>query len=286
MRWLIPIAWRSTSKTGKRRGRRKGGKPARPSVRRLTIAGATLAVLVIVHVMWRAGWIQDAGRTVDGWVVAASAGMGFEVEEVLLEGRQHTPRAAVMKAVRVKRGDPILALDIATIRSRIEDIPWVRAALVQRRWPGTVHIVIEERTPIAIWQRNRKLALVDSDGVPIKTTSLDKFRDLLVIVGKDAPRHAPNLLTTLEREPTLRGRVLAAVRVGARRWDIRFKGGVEVQLPENNPLGAWTKLAELERRHGILTTDIEQIDMRLPDRLIVRTKSPPPRVRPTKGRRT
>lgn len=287
MRWLIPVAWRATSKTGtKRRGRRKGGKPAHPSVRRLVIAGSAVLVVVVGHLVWRAGWIADAARALDDLAISASAGLGLEVEEVLLEGRHHTPRAAVLKAVRVKRGDPILRLDLGAVRARIESIPWVRTALVQRRWPGTVHIVIEERQPIAIWQRNRKLALVDSEGVPIKTGSLGQFRDLLVIVGKDAPRHAPGLLTTLEREPTLRERVLAAVRVGTRRWDIRFKGGVEVQLPKDNPLAAWTRLADLERRHGILSTDIELIDMRFPDRLIVRTKSPPPKVRPTKGRRT
>ena len=290
MRWLIPIALRATSKTGgkagKRTVRRKGGKPAHPNARRAATIAAVLAVMVGVHLMWRAGWIGDAARAIDRVAVAAAAGIGFEVEDVLLEGRHHTPRAAVLKAVRVRRGDAILGIDLDGIRSRIEQIPWVRTATVQRRWPNTVHIVIEERRPIALWQRQRRLSLVDSEGVTIRSKSLDGFRDLLVIVGKDAPRHAPRLMSTLKQEPKLRERVLAAVRVGGRRWDIRFKGGVEVQLPEDNPMAAWTRLADLERRHGILTTDIDMIDMRLPDRLIVRTKSPPPRVRPTKGRRT
>ena len=40
--------------------------------------------------------------------------------------------------------------------------------------------------------------------------------------------------------------------------------------PEDDPLGAWRRLAELKLRHRILERDIKVIDLRLPDRMVVR----------------
>ena len=60
------------------------------------------------------------------------------------------------------------------------------------------------------------------------------------------------------------------VRVGGRRWNLRLHGGVEVRLPAGEEARAWHRLAALEREHAILGRDLVAIDLRLPDRLIVR----------------
>jgi cell division protein FtsQ len=64
--------------------------------------------------------------------------------------------------------------------------------------------------------------------------------------------------------------VKAAVRVGGRRWNLRLKSGADVQLPEDDTAAAWNRLAEYERSHQVLKREIRILDLRLPDRLIVR----------------
>ena len=64
--------------------------------------------------------------------------------------------------------------------------------------------------------------------------------------------------------------VKAAVRVGGRRWNLRLKGGIDVRLPENNTAAAWTRLAKYEKSHQVLERNIRILDLRIPDRLIVR----------------
>ena len=71
-------------------------------------------------------------------------------------------------------------------------------------------------------------------------------------------------------EPDLAPRVRAAVWVGDRRWNLRFDNGVDVKLPADSPQAAWSLLARLEREQRLLARDITIIDMRLPDRLVVR----------------
>ena len=79
------------------------------------------------------------------------------------------------------------------------------------------------------------------------------------------------LLKLLDSEPELKGRVSAAVRVGGRRWNLIFDGGIEVRLPEEDAEAAWAELARIQREHGVLERDLATIDLRLPDRLVVRT---------------
>ncbi len=77
----------------------------------------------------------------------------------------------------------------------------------------------------------------------------------------------------LNGEPELRTRVSTAVRVGGRRWNLSLDGGIDVRLPEQDPGAAWAELARAQREHGVLGRDVAIIDLRLPDRLVVRTTS-------------
>jgi len=84
----------------------------------------------------------------------------------------------------------------------------------------------------------------------------------------------------LRSRPELMRRVEAAVRVGKRRWNVRLKGGIDVRLPAAGAGEAWARLAEYERKHKILERNVRVLDLRLPDRLIVREK--PGRKKPEK----
>jgi cell division protein FtsQ len=56
---------------------------------------------------------------------------------------------------------------------------------------------------------------------------------------------------------------------------VRLSGGLEITLPEADPGRAWAQLAETDRREQLLARDISVVDMRLPDRLVVRIAHPP-----------
>jgi cell division protein FtsQ len=51
---------------------------------------------------------------------------------------------------------------------------------------------------------------------------------------------------------------------------VRIDNTLDVMLPEDDIAGAWSKLAQLERTNQILQRNVEIIDMRLPDRLVLR----------------
>lgn len=222
------------------------------------------------------GWAWTTGRAADAYdkawaaLIEVSAAAGLVTGEVFVSGRQRTSRTALIEALDVTLGEPLLGFDADAARRRIEALGWVREAVVERRLPDTIFLRIEERQPLALWQRAGRLVVIDRDGVVIDGARPRQFSKLAVIVGDDAPAHAAPLLAVLASEPGLNRRVAAAVRVGGRRWNLRFDNGVDVQLPERNLAAAWRRLAEFERNHQLLERDITAIDLRLPDRLVVR----------------
>ncbi|MEE2980447.1 MAG: cell division protein FtsQ/DivIB [Pseudomonadota bacterium] len=203
-------------------------------------------------------------------VIDASGAAGMVVEEVYVAGRVETARDDLIDAVGVTLGTPLMAYDADAARLRIEALGWVLAASIERRFPDTVFVRIAERRALALWQRDGRLVVVDRDGVVIDGARPENFARLPVIVGDDAPEHAARLLAVLAVEPGLSDRIEAAVRVGGRRWNLRFDNGVDVAMPETGLAEAWRRLAAFERRHQLLGRDITAIDLRLPDRVVVR----------------
>jgi len=234
---------------------------------------ATLAVAGVV--LQRTGVMARGVAAIEQRVFAWTAQCGLAVGNVQVEGRGRASRDAVLSALAVTRGMPILAIDPAAAKHRLEAVPWIRSASVERRFPDTLHIRLVERQPLAFWQRQGKLVLIDRDGVVVPTERLDGFGNMIVLVGPDAPSHAASLVDMLATEPDLAAHVAAAVRVGGRRWNLRLDSNVDIALPEDDPTAGWRRLAQLERSDGILEREIEEVDLRLPDRLVVRTATEP-----------
>ncbi len=243
-----------------------------PAARFATVGGILGVLAGGPYFAIRTGLAERAVDLAYAYALDASVAAGLRVEEVLLEGREHTTRNQIAAVIGLKRGDAMLGFDPQTIRRRVESLPWVRIARVERLFPSTVRIGITERNPIALWQRNGRFKIVDDEGAVIADSAPERYRDLLIVVGDDASKHVPELVVLLAAEPALKQRVTAAVWVGDRRWNLRFEDRIDVRLPEQDAPAAWAKLARLEREFGILGRDVETIDMRLSDRLVVRTK--------------
>ncbi len=286
---------RLPSKSPRRAARRRvSWRPSRRLIGGVLIgSGVALFAGAGIYV-WRAGVPDNAVTLQDRAIasaVAASADVGLSVQEIFVEGRSETAAAVVLDAVGAKRGDPIVSFSPTAAKARLEQLAWVRQASVERLLPGTIMVRINERQPLALWQRHKQLSLIDRDGVEIPGVDLGRFTHLPVVVGDDAPAHAASLLALLATEPTLERRVSAAVRVGGRRWNLKFDNGIDVQLPEINAGAAWMRLAEVERDGKLLSRDISAVDLRLPDRLVVRVvkdsiPTPAPTAKPARGGQT
>jgi cell division protein FtsQ len=226
--------------------------------------------------------LQFAGdRMLDG-----TARLGLVVTDIKVEGRETTDRETILAALDTGPGAPILAMSPRRAKEQLETLPWVRSAVVERRLPDTLYVRLVERKPLALWQHGGKLELIDQEGSVIPVTRLDRFAKLPLVVGEGAAAHAAGLLDMLATEPDLASRVSAAIRVGDRRWNLRIDNAIDVLLPADAPTSAWAQLARLERSSAILKRDVQTVDVRLPDRLVLRVNPEAPKEAPPskKGR--
>ena len=58
--------------------------------------------------------------------------------------------------------------------------------------------------------------------------------------------------------------------VSGRRWDLKMDSGLEVMLPEADPVAAVTQFARLAHDDQLLDKDLISIDLRIPGRLVAR----------------
>lgn len=209
-------------------------------------------------------------------VAEATARLGLRVDHVVIEGRQNTPEPLLREAIGIDKGQPILGFSLDGVRQNVERLSWVEYATIERRLPSTVVVHLVERRPFAIWQYQGKFVLIDRNGQVVANQDVASFKQLPLVVGRGAPEAAAPLIDALTDRPALLARVVGAVRVGERRWNLSMKGGVNVMLPEGHEVAALDRLLTLQQDHALLDRPLEVVDMRLPDQLVLRPHVDPP----------
>ncbi|NNE58652.1 MAG: FtsQ-type POTRA domain-containing protein [Hellea sp.] len=232
----------------------------------LSVLGIFLFIGFIA--LWLGGLLPDAKRVGDNFTKDRLMSMGFVVERVDVMGEGRISEKDVLRAVGVKKGDYLFALDLKEAQARVENLSWVERAIVRRLWPDRIVVQIIERKSYALWQSEGEFYLIDREGGIITQASLADHSDIPLIVGASAPEHFEKLNAKMANYPLLKGRVDSFVRHNTDRWDIIIdNGGMRVKLPADNVEQALTRLTGLQKSRQILDRKISVIDMRLDDRI-------------------
>lgn len=219
------------------------------------------------------GGVDTVVRITNDTFIAASRLSGLAVREIRLSGRRNVDQTALMTAIGVTRDTPIFSVDLERLKERIENHGWVEHARISRHLPDVLAVNIEERTPFARWQHEGRLVVIDRAGVVITADQLGRYRSLPLVVGIDAASEAVVLIDMMATDSDLQARVAAAIRIGSRRWNLKLDNGIDVLLPEDGAAVAWRRLGALHRQDDVLLRDINVIDLRVEDRVFL--KSPP-----------
>jgi cell division protein FtsQ len=207
-------------------------------------------------------------------LLTMSANAGLALTDIQVRGRAHTPQSRLLAELNLQIGAPILGIDLQNLHNNTSQIGWVEDAVIERRLPSTIFITLRERVPIALLQNKDKHKLIDRTGAIIDGVDPSQFTHLPVVAGDSAAPHAAAILSILKTEPELFSEVWALSYRSERRWDVHLKNGMEVRLPEIDPVSAWSLLAMIDRKKAITHRDLAVIDMRVPQQLIVEPNIP------------
>ncbi len=233
------------------------------------LAGLLLIVLVAIGWGWHVGWPQRQAKAAQEEALNLTRKARFAVRDIVVEGRHQSNKDDIFDALATAQGAPILSVDTQAAATRLGKLPWVGSVLVERRLPDTVAVILTERVPMARWQHDDHLYVIDGEGHVLPAAKPDDFPSLPLVVGIGAERETQALFALLKKYPDIKDKTDSAVRVGERRWDLHLHPKITVRLPEQDAGNALHRLSVLMDQEKILNRDIVAIDLRVPDRLAI-----------------
>ncbi|MBF8246377.1 MAG: FtsQ-type POTRA domain-containing protein [Rickettsia sp.] len=184
--------------------------------------------------------------------ITLTAQNAFVLEEIYVENLTNLTLLDLQNLLAIKKYQPILSLNLSQIQRSLKSHPLIKNILIERRLPNILYISIQEDLPIAIWQFQGKISLINNDANIIDFHDISRFQDLTYILGEDANLYAKELINHLNLYPQLKERLKYAIRIGKRRWDLIFDNDIKVKMPEKDFLTAYNYLNKffLENKFG------------------------------------
>jgi len=216
------------------------------------------------------GHVEAIGTQLRDARDAAANAAGFHIASIAIAGTKEVTREEVLAAAGVTGRSSLLFLDAELARTRLKSNPWIGEATILKLYPNRLHIALTERQAFAMWQKDKQVSVIASDGTVVQPFVDARYANLPLVVGAGAEKAANDFLAITDRFPAIRDLVHAYVFVAERRWNLRLKNGVDIRLPEVEPERALETLMTLDRDKKLLSRDLAVIDLRFTDRIVAR----------------
>ncbi|MEK6540543.1 MAG: cell division protein FtsQ/DivIB [Pseudomonadota bacterium] len=238
-------------------------------IRRVFIA---LFLVLFVLIGWQAAEVTGVNAYVRAEGVAAVGRAGFTVRRVEVVGANRIDRLRVYDIALNHKDRSMAALDLDAVRAELLQYGWVADARVSRRLPDTLVIDLVERSPVAVWQNRSAYMLIDNNGRLLPGVDAATMPGLPILVGQNAPAQMRHLQALLDAAPALRPQISGASWIGNRRWDLHFKTGETLALPDDadRAKAAFVEFARMDGVNRLLGRGIQRFDMRIADRFVLR----------------
>jgi cell division protein FtsQ len=191
---------------------------------------------------------------------------GLGLQQITIVGHRYTSDTDIYAALDLDSARTLLSFDPGAAKARIEQLPWVEKATIERIAPDAVDVVISERTPFAVWREGERYWLIDRRGRKLQMAPADVMPQLPRISGDGAPGEAVALTQLLADYPAIARKVELAERVAGRRWRLHMAGGANVDLPAE---GETEALGRLARLYELGLGGAKRIDLRVSTRTLV-----------------
>lgn len=180
---------------------------------------------------------------------------GKEIEEI------------VVQTINQKNYHSKHSLLIQDIVDRLKiNLPWLKEVTIVRTMPSKLNIFISEYEPFAIWENEDSLSLIDQEGNQMPYYESNEFDDMIIVSGPNANLKYKSLFNIFSLDEEISQQIYSATWIGNRRWNIRFKNGILVKLPENKISKAWERLSNLKEMKGS-SIGLKVIDLRVTDKI-------------------
>ena len=259
--------------------RKQTGNFVDQAMRWLPFSDETLHRMMILAIIGTVAGVAVIGAEVAGVPALAEqhlagfAGqIGFRVKRVEVRGVNRMNELAIYEKVLGQRDQVMTRLDLAALRNDLLALSWVKDARVSRQLPDTLVVDVVERNPHAVLRDSGHFVLIDETGHELEAVPQSRTKGMLVLSGKGVEGQVGALEKLLEAAPALKSQVSEAEWGGNRRWNLTFRTGQVLALPEGDDEGAAALLsfARMDGVDRLLGGKVVAFDMRVPDRIYLR----------------
>lgn len=206
----------------------------------------------------------------------------FPVQEIRVAAPlTHVTREQIETIVMREVRGTFFTLQLGTVRTAFERLPWVRKAEVRRHWPGRLEVVLMEHDPLARWGKD---ALVNvqgevfeaafDGGLPIFNGPAGAAKEMAIQYD-----HFRRSLAAIDKVPD-------EINVSPRRaWQIRLNDGTTLDLGREHVEDRLRRfVVTYPRTIARMTQPVDRVDLRYANGFAVRVPGLPP-VSDTKSKR-
>jgi cell division protein FtsQ len=138
---------------------------------------AAFVALLVLGVLGTAAWVLLGSRL-------------LVVRHIEVTGTKIVPRDRVTAVAQVPLGAPLVRLPTDAVRDRVAGIQEIESVRVERHWPATIRIVVRERVPVVVVERDRRYRQIDRFGVTVITSQVRPRRLPALVVANPGPADA------------------------------------------------------------------------------------------------
>ncbi|AMP07204.1 cell division FtsQ family protein [Collimonas pratensis] len=167
--------------------------------------------------------------------------------------------------------------NLDTVRTAFESVPWVRKATVQREWPNTLVVTVEEHQPLATWDDDGRLLSVHGDLFTANLDEAEEDGELLRLSGPDGSEKdvVARLADFRQWFAPLKLNPVDVALSSRYAWTVKLDNGMTVELGrEQNKTTLKDRVARLVQIYpqllSRLQNRIESVDMRYPNGLALK----------------
>ena len=200
---------------------------------------------------------------------------------VLVGDVAHQSAPAVQAQLAGRVAGSFLSVDVARIQALVEEMPWVRKAVVQRAFPNRLRITIEEHQARAWWGEAGASRLVNSHGELFEANADEVVSDVKQWPILDGPalRALDVYQAYLSVQQALQplNKTVVSLRMSEQGgWHAVLSGDVHLDLGRGTPSQITARVLPFVATVGELTQryqgDVESADLRYPNGYALRLR--------------
>jgi len=190
------------------------------------------------------------------WLLKSST---YQTEQLQIEGEfSRVSESQIEQIVMPSIRENYLMLDLQSIQTQVESLPWVQRAWVRRSWPKGIHVRFTEHKPFALWGDE---GFVSAEGGVILDRNRAGNSGLPQLSGPNGSASTvveayQKFRTILQ---TMNADLVGLTLTPRRSWQLTLGNGTEILVDQN---GAERKLERLANAYKQFTKMPERFDLR------------------------